>query len=183
MSNAYGALEILSGLAVCVAVPTYVLWFFAKRVPSRYQCPGYRSGFGGWLVVFLAGQVAVMERLLLQAYSMGMGLSAMHIASAEQKMSVFVALAPLIGQLVMGVLLLYFLCARREAAAIAFVIILLWLMGPVTVLVSLWFFSLQMSSLGLLQIFGWAICWSVYLVISPRVALTYGTKRGSRLAA
>lgn len=103
-------------------------------------------------------------------------------AEGLDRFAAYVTVGPSFIQGLLGLALLVLLVAKRSSAALAGVIVLLWLMGPVAVLVESWYFHLSYSVLALLPMFLWTVAWTAYLVLSPRVALTYGTVRGHRLA-
>lgn len=169
-------------IAAAVAVPSFFLLLWAKTTEPRFESPRFKSGFGGWMIVFLVGQVAVIERLLYQGVLAAGSLSWAKIGLGENFFAAVVSVGPFFIQAALGIAMLFILITNRTPAALASAVILLWLMGPVAVLVENWYFSLVSSTLALTEIFIWAIGWTAYLAFSPRVALTYGTKRGSRIA-
>ena len=50
-------LVVYALVAVIIAVPTWLLVKFSRNFPPAITHPSLKSGVGGWLIVFLAGQV------------------------------------------------------------------------------------------------------------------------------
>ena len=165
-----------------IALPSFLLYCLARRVGSRLICSSHKSGFGGVMVIFLIGQVAVTEYLFWQGYVVATSLTWENFAPGLDRFAAYVAVGPSFIQALLGTALLYLLIGKRSPASLAGVIVLLWLMGPIAVLVESWYFSLALSASSLWPIFLWAAVWTAYFVLSPRVALTYATVRGKRLA-
>lgn len=164
-----------------VVVPTLFLYAIGRRSKPCRCALNEKSGFGGALLVFLIGQVAVTEYLFWQGYVVATSLPWEDFSSGLNRFAAYVAVGPSFIQALLGLALLFLLVAKRSSASLAVVIVLLWLMGPVAVLVESWYFHLAPTASFLLPIFLWAFGWTVYLVTSSRVALTYGTRRGYRL--
>lgn len=169
-------------VAVLVAVPTLFFVVLGRRFLPRLICSKTKSGFGGALVLFVLGQVAVTEYLFWQGYVVATSFPWSKYAEGLDRFAAYVTVGPSFIQALLGLALLVLLVTKRSSAALAGVIVLLWLMGPVAVLIESWYFQLAFSVSALLPMFLWAAFWTAYLVLSPRVALTYGTVRGHRLA-
>ena len=167
---------------VLVAGPTFFLTALGRRFLPRLICAKTKSGFGGALVLFVLGQVAVTEYLFWQGYVVATSFPWSEYAEGLDRFAAYVTVGPSFIQALLGLALLVLLVTKRSSAALAGVIVLLWLMGPVAVLIESWYFQLAFSVSALLPMFLWAAFWTAYLVLSPRVAFTYGTVRGHRLA-
>lgn len=55
-------LVVYALVAVIIAVPTWLLVKFSRNFPPAITHPSLKSGVGGWLIVFLAGQVGWFMR-------------------------------------------------------------------------------------------------------------------------
>lgn len=173
---------LLCCVFLIIAVPTLMLYRYGKRQPAKLRSEAYQSGFGGPMVFFLLVEVAFIERFLWQGYLTVSAVNWESVGTGLERFSVLVAVGPNWIQAALGILMLAILLKGRSPAALSATVILLWLMGPVAFLVESWYFSLKAPAIGLLEIFVWSIFWTAYFVYSPRVALTYATPRGVRLA-
>ncbi len=182
LANITAIAVMLMCVFLIIAVPTLMLYRRGARVPPRLMSTRYRSGFGGPMVFFLMGEVAVIERLLWEGYQVVRAIPWQSIEGGVNQFAAVVSVGPFFIQAALGMIMLATLIFCRRPVAVALCILLLWLMGPVAVLLTSWYFSLKSPVLGLVEIFGWSLIWTAYFVLSPRVALTYGTARGLRLA-
>jgi len=57
-SETYKLFALLAVVALVTAVPTVILVRFSRRFAPAFTHPKIASGVGGWLVLFLFGQVA-----------------------------------------------------------------------------------------------------------------------------
>lgn len=181
LANITAIAVMLMCVFLIIAVPTLMLYRRGARVPPCLVSSRYRSGFGGPIVFFLMGEVAVVERLLWEGYQVTRAIPWHTIEGGVNQFAAVVSVGPFFIQAALGMIMLATLIFCRRPVAVALCILLLWLMGPVAVLLTSWYFSLKAPVLGLVEIFGWSLIWTAYFVLSPRVALTYGTPRGQRL--
>lgn len=182
LANITAIAVMLMCVFLVIAVPTLMLYRRGARVPPCLVSSRYRSGFGGPIVFFLMGEVAVVERLLWEGYQVTRAIPWHTIEGGVNQFAALVSVGPFFIQAALGCIMLATLIFCRRPVAVASCILFLWLMGPVAVLLTSWYFSLKAPVLGLVEIFGWSLIWTAYFVLSPRVALTYGTPRGERLA-
>lgn len=175
-------LFVLALIAVVVAIPTWVLVKWAKAFPPALKHPKLTSGFGGWLIVFLAGQVAWFLRGLWEACYLSGELVYVYQKSPGTLLSILVAVLPTVLALILGVVVIWQLVAKRTPSAVAVVIVFVWLMGPGVAALQSWYFDGALTELSIFELFGWALAWTLYFAVSRRVALTYGTPRGRTLA-
>ncbi len=171
---------LLACIFLMIAVPTLMLYRFGKKVAPRLTSEAYQSGFGGPMVFFLLVEVAFIERFLWIGYLSVKAVNWETVGEGIDRFATIVAVGPTWIQAALGIAMLACLIKGRSPAALAATIILLWLMGPVAILVESWYFMLKAPAIGLLEIFAWSLFWTAYFVVSPRVALTYGTPRGLR---
>lgn len=176
-------LLVLALLAVLVAVPTVILLKWARNFPPALQHPKLASGVGGWLIVFLIGQVAWFLRGLWETFYLAGELFYVYEKSPGTLQSILVAVLPTLFAVLFGGIVLWQLIAKRTPSAIAAIIILLWLMGPGVAMLQSWYFDGVLTEFSLFQLFGWALAWTLYFAASRRIALTYGTPRGRQLAS
>ncbi len=175
-------LLIVAILAVIITVPTVVLVKWAKSFPPALKHEKLASGVGGWLIVFLAGQVAWFLRGLWEACYLSGELVYVYQKSPGTLQSILVAVLPTVFALIFGAIVLWQIVAKRAPSAIATVILLLWIMGPGVAMLQSWYFESELTEFSLFELFGWALGWTLYFAASRRVALTYGTPRGQNLA-
>ena len=173
---------LLACVFLIIAVPTLMLYRFGKKHPPRLRSQSYVSGFGGPMVFFLLVEVAFIERFLWQGYLSVSAVNWETVGTGLDRFAVIVAVGPNWILAVLGILMLFIFLKGRSPAALSATILLLWLTGPVAFLVVSWYFSLKTPTIGLVEIFAWSLFWTVYFVLSPRVAFTYGTPRGFRLS-
>jgi len=180
MSQILSIAVLLVCVFLVIAVPTLILYRYGKRQPPKLQSEAYQSGFGGPMVFFLLVEVAFIERFLWLGYLATSSVNWETVGTGLDRFAVIIAVGPNWIQAALGIVMLAVLLKGRSPAALATTLILLWLMGPVAFLVQSWYFSLKAPAIGLFEIFAWTIFWTAYFVVSPRVALTYGTPRGVR---
>lgn len=178
-------------LLALVAIPTVIIIRFAKTHPAVYarkklSGPGerllYGSGFGGLLDFLVAGQVAWFLRALWDVSHMAGDFYFVLSREPQMTLPALVALLPVLLSLALSAVMLWILAVRRNPNALAVAVVCLWLMGPAVAMLESWYFQAELTEASILQLFGWALFWSLYLVVSPRCAMTYGTRRGARIA-
>ena len=167
-------------IILITVLPTYVLVRYAKSFPPKFLHPKYKSGFGGMLIILLFGQVVWLVRSIWETSYMASDLFFMIRQTPELTVSASVVLLPSLLGLLFGGMVIYQLVSKRTPAAFGAVIVMLWLMGPSVAMFQSWYFQLALTQASIIQLFGWTIFWSLYLVISPRSTLTYGTARGRK---
>lgn len=169
--------------AAVVLIPTYILGRCARSLPPALTSKAAPSGFGGFLWVFLAGQVGWVLTLVWQTAYMTSELWHMLARNAQTMQAAFVAVVPGIASILIGIVVIWQVVARRNPNAVAAAVVGVWLMGPCASMLQSWYFGLELTQMSMIQLFGWSILWSFYFALSPRVAFTYGTPRGRRMAA
>ena len=153
--------------AAVVLIPTFFVGRYAQTRPPVLTSPRAKSGFGGVMWLFLAGQIGWLLTLVWQTAYMTSELWFMLARNSQTMQAAFVAVVPGLVSIIIGVWVIWQIAAKRSPNAVAFAVVGVWLMGP---------------CVAMLQLFGWSIGWSLYFALSPRVALTYGTPRGKRIA-
>lgn len=168
--------------AAVVLIPTYVVGRSAQSKPPALTSERVKSGFGGPMWVFLAGQIGWLLTLVWQTAYMSSELWFMLERNSQNMQAAFVAIVPGMISIVIGIWVIWQVVARRSPNALACAVIGVWLMGPCSAMLQSWYFGLALTEASLIQLFGWSMLWSLYFAISPRAALTYGTPRGKRIA-
>lgn len=170
-------------IVVIVLVPTWIIGSYARTKPPVLTSPNIKSGFGGLLWIFILGQIAWFLRAVWETTFITSEFFFMLVRNAEMMVQAGVAVLPTVFAIILGALTIYQIATKRTPGAVASTIVMLWVMGPGVAMFQSWFFKLALTQASMLQLFGWALFWTVYLAASPRVALTYGTPRGRRLVA
>lgn len=168
--------------AAVVLIPTFYVGRFAQTKPPVYTSERAKSGFGGPLWLFLAGQIGWVLTLVWQTAYMTSELWFMLARNAQTMQAAFVAVVPGLVSIVIGIWVIWQVASKRSPNALASAVIGVWLMGPCVAILQSWYFGLALTQASLVQLFGWSILWSIYFALSPRAALTYGTPRGKRIA-
>lgn len=182
VSTGYTVLSWLL-MVVVVALPTWIICKWAVNFPPALTREGKTSGFGGFLILFVAGQVAITITALWQAcYLTSELLYMLNRDPASVKLGLM-AVVPVWITFILGAVILWQIAAKRSAATIGSIIVMLWVAGPGLTFFQSWYFKMELTELSMIQIFGWCIIWSLYLALSPRVALTYATPQGKKIAA
>ena len=166
-----------------VVLPTWIIGSYARTRPPVLTSPNIRSGFGGLLWLFVLGQTAWLLRAVWETTFISSEFFFMLVRSVEMMTQAAVAVLPTVLAILLGAMTIYQIAVQRTPAAVASTIVMLWIMGPGVAMFQSWFFKLALTQASMLQLFGWAIFWTVYFAASPRVALTYGTPRGRRLVS
>lgn len=172
---------MLAAMVAAVAIPSLIVIRYGRSVDPVHTHPEIKSGFGGAMCVFVFGQVAWFLRALWEStfvFEEALGALAQ---SSDLAVPTAVALLPTLAALVLCPWMLWELTHRRTPSALAFVVVSLWVLGPCVAMAQSWYFALELTPWSQLQLFGWAIAWTAYFAVSPRVALTYGTVRAARL--
>ncbi|MDO4936491.1 MAG: hypothetical protein Q4E62_01085 [Sutterellaceae bacterium] len=170
-------------MVVVVALPTWIICAWASKIAPAMTHEKHKSGFGGALILFVAGQVAILITALWQASYMTSELVYMLTRDAQSIKLGAMAVLPVWLTVILCGVILWQIAAKRNAAAIGSIIVMLWISGPGLTLLQSWYFKMELTDLSMIQIFGWCIVWSIYLAISPRVALTYATPQGKKIVA
>lgn len=168
--------------AAVVLIPTFFVGRYAQTRPPVLTSPRAKSGFVGVMWLFLAGQIGWLLTLVWQTAYMTSELWFMLARNSQTMQAAFVAVVPGLVSIIIGVWVIWQIAAKRSPNAVAFAVVGVWLMGPCVAMLQSWYFGLALTELSLIQLFGWSIGWSLYFALSPRVALTYGTPRGKRIA-
>ena len=134
-----------------------------------------------WRSVALSGRANRLT-LVWQTVYMTSELWFMLERNSQTMLAAFVAVVPGLVSICIGAWVIWQIAAKRSPNAVAFAVVGVWLMGPCAAMLQSWYFGLALTEMSLIQLFGWSIGWSLYFVLSPRVALTYGTPRGKRIA-
>lgn len=169
-------------LFLITAIPTWVLVRWSKNFASAYTHDKLPYGVGGWLILFLFGQVAWFLRGVWETCYLSGELLYVLQKSPGTLQSILVAVLPTFFALIFGAIVIYQIVVKRSASAIATTIVLIWIMGPGVAMLQSWYFDRALAEISLIELFGWAIVWSLYFAVSRRVALTYGTVRGKNLS-
>lgn len=168
--------------AAVVLIPTFVVGRAAQAVPAALTSDRFKSGFGGALWLFLAGQIGWVLTLVWQSAYMTSELWHMLARNNETMQAAFVAVVPGVVSMIIGLVVIWQVCFRRTPNAAAVSVVGVWLMGPCTAMLQSWYFGLELTTASLVQLFGWSILWSFYFALAPRSAQTFGTPRGRRIA-
>lgn len=168
-------------VAAIVAGATWMLWREGRTVAPALTKEGIKSGFGGWVLLFVAGTVL---QVILNVWNVGTMAADLYFLlqkSSESPAAALMMLLPVLAAIIIACVLLLQLAFKRTPATVATAVVMIWLTGPGLTLLQTWYFHLELTSAGMVQFFVWPIVWTAYFAVSPRVALTYGTPRGKRL--
>ena len=168
---------------VAVALPTAALWLAGRERRAALLPGSPRSGFSRGLVVLTASLVFFFLYWVI--------VTAVDAAQASRflrrsELPAWQVLSPMLPDLVFvglfGWVILRLALARTprvpaETAALA------WVLGPVAAVGSALLYGAAVNWWAVGAAGLYAIAVSVYLARSERVALTYGTPRGKRIAA
>ena len=160
----------LGMLAIMVLCPTFLVYKLAEKQKPARPIPHFPQGVQGWLLVFVATIILSLIFTIVDA---------MNIAAQMQKSIGTVNwsfMAPYI--VVCG---LYFYCLwlityKRAAFVVRQVIVILWVVGPISLLLLTFFFGASVPNAVILRSAIYAGLWTCYFLFSKRVACTYGTK-------
>ncbi len=170
-------------ILVVILVPSWIVVKWAGNFPAALTHTDHKSGFGGLLILFAMGEVAIAVTALWQASYLTSELLFMMTREAQSLKLALMAALPVWATFLINVWILWRMSSKRTNAVVAGTIILLWVAGPGLTLLQSWYFGMQLTELSMIQIFGWCIFWTGYLAVSPRVALTYGTPLGRKIAS
>lgn len=170
-------------MVVVVALPSWIVCVWARRTPAALTKIGETSGFGGAMILFVVGQVAFTVTALWQASYMTSELYFMMTREARSFWLSCMAVVPVWLTFVFGAATLWLTAVKRTFAAVVAIIVMLWLGGPCATMLQSWFFNMELTRFSQVQIFGWSILWTAYFGASRRVALTYATPLGRKIAA
>lgn len=167
---------------LAVAIPVWVLYLVGRRIPPALERRGRKSGFSGSLVLLDAAFVFFFLYWVLFA--------AIDAAQASRFLTYRVdvpawqILAPLIPDVVfvalfgwVAVRLALVRRSRVQAEAIAVV----WALGPLAGIAEGLIYKGAVDWQGLAFSAAFAAVATIYLLLSDRVNLTYGTRRGRTL--
>ena len=182
MKEYIGIIGVAAGMAIVIIALTYGYVKWAQRYAPALGHRTVRSGIGGALILFFLGQIAWVLRALWDvSFALG-SLTRIAVAVPSKLPEALMVVMPSLAALILGAVLLWEMGSKRKSYVLGEAIVLLWLMGPVAALAQGAYFNLHLATFSAVQIFGWAVLWTAYLAVSPRCALTYGTKRGARIA-
>lgn len=170
-------------IIIVVGLPSVVICRAARRVAPALTHPDHQSGFGGLLYAFVVGQVGVLLTAVWQASYMTSELFFMLKRETEIMLTGAMAVVPIYIGIILGAVLLWQIAFKRTASTVASSIVLLWLIGPGIAALQSWYFKMALTEASVIQIVGWCIFWTGYFALSSRVALTYATPRGKKIAA
>lgn len=168
--------------AAVVLIPTFIVGRAAQAKPAALTSDRVKSGFGGPMWIFLAGQIGWLLTLVWQTAYMSSELWFMLERNSQTMRAAFVAVVPGIVSILVGVWVIWRIVSNRTPNALAGAVVGIWVMGPCVAMLQSWYFGLALTQASLIELFGWSIFWSIYFALSPRAALTYGTPRGRRIA-
>lgn len=172
MSNELFSAEVLIALGI-LAVPTacitYFIYAIAKVKPAARPIPHFPHGVEGWLLVFVA---TMALSIILTAFSAMNTLSAMN----TQGHIYWAAIAPAIVTIGLYCYCLWLIARKREAFVVKHTIVILWVVGPISVLLLSLVFGVAVETYAVLRSSVYAMLWTLYFLFSKRVACTYGTK-------
>ena len=172
MSNELFSAEVLIALGI-LAVPTacitYFIYAIAKVKPAARPIPHFPHGVEGWLLVFVA---TMALSIILTAFSAMNTLSAMN----TQGYIYWAAISPAIVTIGLYCYCLWLIARKREAFVVKHTIVILWVVGPISVLLLSLVFGVAVETYAVLRSSVYAMLWTLYFLFSKRVACTYGTK-------
>ncbi len=172
MSNELFSAEVLIALGI-LAVPTacitYFIYAIAKVKPAARPIPHFPHGVEGWLLVFVA---TMALSIILTAFSAMNTLSAMN----TQGHIYWAAISPAIVTIGLYCYCLWLIARKREAFVVKHTIVILWVVGPISVLLLSLVFGVAVETYAVLRSSVYAMLWTLYFLFSKRVACTYGTK-------
>lgn len=174
---------LLAVLAIlAVGIPTWVLYALGSRIPPALRCEGRKSGFGGSLLVLEAVLVSFFLSWVL--FTSGDLAQASRFMSYRLDVPAWQILTPLIPDVLfvflfgwVAVRLAFVRKARMPAEAIA----IIWALGPIAGVLSSMLYKTGFDWTGLAVSVVLAAAATLYLALSERVQLTYGTARGRAL--
>lgn len=158
----------LTALAIIVGGPTYFLYAMARTKPSVCVLPGVPHGVAGWLLLFVAS--IVLSIIVLVIDSMGM-----YRSLTEAGIWHWYLLMPSVVMLGINCYVLILVCAVRRAYVVRTVIVMLWVLGPISSMLLTYFSGGEFNWRIIGQTGFMALLWSGYFLASKRVACTYGT--------
>ena len=153
--------------AAVVLIPTFFFGRYAQTRPPLLTSSRAKSGFGGVLWLFLAGQIGWLLTLVWQTVYMTSELWFMLERNSQTMLAAFVAVVPGLVSICIGAWVIWQIAVKRSPNAVAFAVVGVWLMGPCAAMLQSWYFGLALTEMSLIQLFGWSIGWSLYFVLSP----------------
>ncbi|MCF0253092.1 MAG: hypothetical protein HUK26_02000 [Duodenibacillus sp.] len=172
---------VAAAVVLAVALVTWLLLKHARRFPPALRHPAHASGVGGLMAAFMAGQVfftllavwraaSILTALLMSPYKVSPDAGLMLVL-------------PIAAAAALSAAMLWILASGRTPHAVGAAVVLLWLMGPGAELLQSWYLDVPLGQVRENATLAWKQGWTAYLALSRRVALTYGTAKGRRLAA
>lgn len=163
-------------IAACFAFGPYIC---GKLVGPKFMWPGAASGVGGWLGFFIliSGFKTAFDFLGFSAAALHVGEIASQAGFSLAASAAFVKTPELIafaGSIVSTASLAF----GRSPKFLILGIAGLWIAGPASALARDYIYSYPLAAAGSVSAF--LIVETLYLVFSNRVALTYGTSRGTK---
>ena len=110
--------------------------------------------------------------IILTAFSAMNTLSAMN----TQGHIYWAAISPAIVTIGLYCYCLWPIARKREAFVVKHTIVILWVVGPISVLLLSLVFGVAVETYAVLRSSVYAMLWTLYFLFSKRVACTYGTK-------
>ena len=147
MSNELFSAEVLIALGI-LAVPTacitYFIYAIAKVKPAARPIAHFPHGVEGWLLVFVA---TMALSIILTAFSAMNTLSAMN----TQGHIYWAAISPAIVTIGLYCYCLWLIARKREAFVVKHTIVILWVVGPISVLLLSLVFGVAVETYAVLR--------------------------------
>ena len=156
-------------LAILTACPTYFIYVWAKTKPAGRAIPHFPHGVNGWLLIFVATVVLSIITTAIDAMNT---LSLM----SESGVTNWAVISPSIVIIGLFVYCLYIIARKRDASVVKQTIVILWVVGPISLILLYFFFDASVSNQTVVRACLYAAIWTLYFLFSKRVACTYGTK-------
>ncbi len=157
-------------LTVLTACPTYVVYLLARKRQAARPIPHFPYGVRGWLLIFVA---TVVLSIILTA------LDAANVANHMRQTTGTINwsfISPYIVVCGLYIYCLWLITFQRAAFVVKHVIVILWVVGPVSLLLLSFFFNATVANGVIIRSSIYAAIWTCYFLFSKRVACTYGTK-------
>lgn len=172
MANEFFSAEMLIAfgiLAIPTACITYFIYAIAKVKPAARPIPHFPHGVEGWLLIFVA---TIALSIILTAFNAASTLSSM----SAQGHIYWAAVSPSIVTIGLYCYCLWLIARKRESFVVKHTIVILWVVGPISVLLLSIVFGIAVETYAVLRSSIYAMLWTLYFLFSKRVACTYGTK-------
>ncbi|HIU73502.1 MAG TPA: DUF2569 family protein [Candidatus Aphodousia faecipullorum] len=160
----------LGMLAVMVLCPTFLVYALAKKQKPARPIPHFPQGVQGWLLIFVATVVLSLILTVVDAINIA-GQMRQTIGSVNWSF-----MAPYIVVCGLYLYCLWLITFKRAAFVVRQVIVILWVVGPISLLLLTFFFGATVPNAVIARSAIYAGLWTCYFLFSKRVACTYGTK-------